>query len=117
MALVLLLIGITLVAFVLTHEVPGDPAAGEPRDRRGLDPVTVAAYHHRYGLDKPLPVQYGLYLWHLLHGDLGHVDPDGRQREQRPHHLRARDHRVSAAVGRDRVLIGVRFGIVGGLRQ
>ena len=31
----------------------------------------MQAFHERYGLDKPLPEQYGLYVWHLLHGDFG----------------------------------------------
>jgi peptide/nickel transport system permease protein len=31
----------------------------------------VAAFRHHYGLDKPLPEQYGTYLWRLVHGDLG----------------------------------------------
>ena len=35
------------------------------------DPAAVASFRAHYGLDKPLPAQYGIYLWHLLHGDLG----------------------------------------------
>jgi peptide/nickel transport system permease protein len=70
-ALVLLAIGITFVAFCLTHVVPGDPAAANLGQQAINDPVAVAAFNHHYGLDKPLPTQYGIYLWRLLHGDLG----------------------------------------------
>jgi peptide/nickel transport system permease protein len=70
-ALVLLGIGITLIAFCLTQLVPGDPAAANLGQRAIDDPAAVAAFRHHYGLDKPLPQQYGLYLWRLLHGDLG----------------------------------------------
>ncbi len=70
-ALVLLLLGITFVAFVLTQLVPGDPAAANLGNQAVEDPAVVAAFREHYGLDKPLPQQYGLYLWHLLHGDLG----------------------------------------------
>ena len=66
-----LLIGITLVAFVLTHLVPGDPAAANLGQRAIGDPAAVAAFRHQYGLDRPLPVQYVLYLKNLLHGNLG----------------------------------------------
>ena len=58
LAAVLLLLGITLVTFVLTNVVPGDPAAANLGQRAIDDPEAVAAFNHRYGLDKPLPVQY-----------------------------------------------------------
>jgi peptide/nickel transport system permease protein len=70
-ALVLLAIGITFVAFALTHIVPGDPAAANLGQQAITDPAAVAAFNHHYGLDRPLPTQYGIYLWRLLHGDLG----------------------------------------------
>src|SRR5207244_2560256 len=31
----------------------------------------IANIHHQFGLDRPLYVQYGLFVWSLLHGDLG----------------------------------------------
>jgi peptide/nickel transport system permease protein len=68
---VLLSIGITLIAFCLTQLVPGDPAAANLGQRAIEDPAAVAAFRHHYGLDKPLPEQYGTYLWRVLHGDLG----------------------------------------------
>jgi dipeptide transport system permease protein len=63
-------IGITLVAFFLIRLVPGDPIetmAGE----RGIDPARHEALRHEYGFDRPVLVQYGIYLARLLHGDLG----------------------------------------------
>jgi peptide/nickel transport system permease protein len=56
---------------MLTQLVPGDPAAANLGQRAIDDPVAVQAFRHHYGLDKPLPVQYGTYLWRLVHGDLG----------------------------------------------
>ena len=38
---------------------------------RNVDPAQLAAMRAQLGLDQPLIVQYGLYLWHVLHGDLG----------------------------------------------
>jgi peptide/nickel transport system permease protein len=66
-----LLVGITLVAFVVTHLVPGDPAAANLGQRAIGDPAAVAAFRHQYGLDRPLPAQYIVYLKDLLHGNLG----------------------------------------------
>ena len=67
----MLCVGITLVAFVVTHLVPGDPAAANLGQRAIGDPAAVQAFRHQYGLDRPLPVQYLLYLKNLLHGNLG----------------------------------------------
>jgi peptide/nickel transport system permease protein len=66
-----LCVGITLVAFVVTHLVPGDPAAANLGQRAIGDPAAVRAFRHQYGLDRPLPMQYLLYLSQLLHGNLG----------------------------------------------
>jgi dipeptide transport system permease protein len=63
-------VGMTLIAFFLIRLVPGDPIetlAGE----RGIDATRHAALMKDYGLDRPLLVQYGLYVGRLLHGDLG----------------------------------------------
>ncbi|MDI3470741.1 MAG: dipeptide ABC transporter, permease protein DppB [Pseudolabrys sp.] len=63
-------IGITLLVFVLVRLIPGDPIetmAGE----RGIDATLHERLRHEYGFDRPVIVQYGLYLQRLIHGDLG----------------------------------------------
>ena len=70
-ALVLLMIGITAVAFFLTQLVPSNAVATNLGEQAAGDPAAVAAFRHHYGLDQPLPLRYVLYLDHLLHGDLG----------------------------------------------
>jgi ABC-type dipeptide/oligopeptide/nickel transport system permease component len=52
----------------MTRAVPGDPfAAGE----RQLPEATRIARAAKYGFDQPLIVQYGKYIWNVLHGDFG----------------------------------------------
>ncbi|MBZ9938856.1 ABC transporter permease [Mesorhizobium sp. BR1-1-16] len=68
---VLLCLGVTLISFILTQVVPGDPVSANLGDRAASDPVIVAVFRERYGLDKPLPEQYALYLQRLVQGDLG----------------------------------------------
>ncbi|SDS33975.1 ABC transporter permease [Microlunatus soli] len=68
---VVLLWGVTLVTFVFTNLVPSNPAQAALGDRAASDPAVVAQFNHEYGLDRPVWVQYGVYLSHLLHGDLG----------------------------------------------
>jgi peptide/nickel transport system permease protein len=66
---VVVLFGMSLITFVLSHVVPGDPArllAGPHATQAQVD-----AFAHRYGLDRPLPVQYASYLTGLVTGDLG----------------------------------------------
>ncbi|RDI75896.1 ABC-type dipeptide/oligopeptide/nickel transport system permease component [Gaiella occulta] len=70
-ALVLLAIGITLVVFLLTQAVPADPAASSLGEQAAGDPEAVAAFREHYGLDKPLPLRYAIYLRRLAQGDLG----------------------------------------------
>ena len=70
-ALVLLCLGITLVVFALTQLVPSNAVATNLGEQAAADPAAVAAFKEHYGLDKPLPVQYWLYLKNLLQGDLG----------------------------------------------
>src|SRR5216684_2871378 len=63
-------VGLTMLAFFLIRIIPGDPIetmAGE----RGIDPVRHEQLRAEYGFDKPILVQYGLYIVRLLHGDLG----------------------------------------------
>src|SRR5690242_17096604 len=63
-------IGITLLAFLLIHAVPGDPIetlAGE----RGIPEERHQELVHEYGFDRPLYVQYFAYISHVLTGDLG----------------------------------------------
>ncbi len=64
-------LGITLVAFVLTELVPSNAAATNLGEQAAADPAAVEAFEQHYGLDKPLPVRYLIYLEHLVHGDLG----------------------------------------------
>jgi peptide/nickel transport system permease protein len=62
-------VGVTVLAFFMIHLVPGDPA----RTMLGVRATdqAVAALHHRWGLDQPLPAQYTLFMARLVRGDLG----------------------------------------------
>ena len=70
-ALVLLLLGITLITFVLTELVPSNAAVTNLGEEAAGDPAAVAAFEQHYGLNKPLPERYLIYLEHLLQGNLG----------------------------------------------
>ncbi|HSA54297.1 MAG TPA: ABC transporter permease [Gemmatimonadaceae bacterium] len=62
--------GVVTFTFVLIHAAPGEPFADVLEDAR-LSPDALAALRARYGLDQPLPTQYGRFLWGVARGDLG----------------------------------------------
>ncbi len=63
------LFGLVFLVFVLARVVPGDPCRAVLGER-ATDAV-CDAFIIRYGLDQPIPVQFGLYLGQLAQGDLG----------------------------------------------
>jgi len=68
--LVPLLIGLTLVMFALIHLAPGDPVTAFLSESNA-NPDFIAQARVNFGLDKPLPVQYAIYLSRLVRGDFG----------------------------------------------
>lgn len=67
---IVVLFGVSIVVFLLLHLLPGGPA----RAVLGLraNPVQIHAFEQRYGLLKPLPIQYLDWVNQLLHGNLGY---------------------------------------------
>nr|WP_245216832.1 ABC transporter permease [Neoroseomonas nitratireducens] len=61
--------GVILIGFLLMQVVPTDPAT--VRAGPTATPDVIAAIRADLGLDEPLHVQFGLYMWRLLQGDLG----------------------------------------------
>jgi oligopeptide transport system permease protein len=64
------IIGATFLIFIMVFALPGDPVSGRCGERP-CPPSYVAAFNKEYNLDKPLVVQYLLYMGNVLHGDLG----------------------------------------------
>lgn len=63
------LLGVSLLVFAIAHIMPGDPASVLlPEDASQEDRDKVVAL---LGLDKPLPVQFGIWLANAVRGDLG----------------------------------------------
>src|SRR3954452_17900346 len=111
------MLGITFVAFLLTELVPSNAAVTNLGEQAAADPAAVKAFEEHYGLDKPLPVRYAIYLKHLAQGDLGQsslthqaVTHDLGQFIPATAEL-ALYSIVFAAV------VGVAFGILAGLRR
>jgi len=61
----------SLVIFLIANTVPGDPVLSQLGDLAASNPVTVAEFRHKWGLDLPLWDRYWIFLRGLLHGDFG----------------------------------------------
>ncbi len=64
---VVVLFVVATLTFLIMHVVPGGPFDGDKK----LPPEIIANIEAKYHLDKPIPVQYALYLKGLLQGELG----------------------------------------------
>ncbi len=62
-------LAVSVVIFLILHLIPGDPI--DNLLKVGSGPEARAKIAAKYGLDQPLPVQYGIWLWGVLQGDLG----------------------------------------------
>jgi len=63
------LFGVLLIGFLLMQVVPTDPATVRAGPQATQE--VVEAIRAELGLDQPIYVQFGKYLWRLAHGDLG----------------------------------------------
>lgn len=68
--MVVVLFGATIVLFCCLFVLPGDPVGSLGGDK-ARDPAVVEQLRERYGLNDPLPVQYGHFVKNLTKGDLG----------------------------------------------
>ncbi len=71
-----IVVSVALVCFLLVHITPGDPlVAVLPPDASA---ELAAQMRAAYGFDQPLPVQFGIWVWKALHGNLGTSIATGR---------------------------------------
>lgn len=63
-------LGITLLTFSVAQLAPGDPFSLD-RETAGLDAAAMAQAREQHGLDAPVPVQFGRWLWRVVRFDFG----------------------------------------------
>jgi len=67
--MVLVLFGVLVITFLLSHVVPADPIGAILGPQAPLE--MVEKIRHEWGFDRPLYEQFVDYVWRVLHGDLG----------------------------------------------
>jgi len=117
-AVIPIMLGVALIAFLLLHLAPGDPVALlMSQFDRGAPPELVEQLREQYGLNDPLWMQYLHYVWNALHGDLGKSIFSNRPVTEMI--LDAAPHTAALAVASIvvAVVLGVVLGVVAAVRR
>ena len=101
---VLTVVVISMITFFAMNAIPGGPFNKE----KAVNAATMAALEERYNLDKPVPVQYVLYMKNLLHGELGVSLKNGREISA----IIGESFPLSAQLGICAALLAIFFGII-----
>ena len=105
---------VVTVAFFMMRAAPGSPFSGD----RKLPPEIEKNIEAKYGMDKPLVVQYVSYVGGVLHGDFG---PSLKYRDKTVLDIIGQNFGVSLKIGLSAfvimVIVGVSLGVVAALRQ
>lgn len=113
--LVPVFLAVSVVIFSILHFIPGDPI--DNLLKVGSSPQARAEMEARYGLDRPLPVQYGLWLGKVVQGDLGTAIVARRPvadliAQALPHSLRLGGLALAFST-----LVGVTLGVIAALHR
>lgn len=113
--LVPVLLGVTFIIFVLLSVTTGDPAEiilGE-----AATPETVAELHEEMGLDDPLPIRFGKFVWNFVSkGDLGRSYTTNEPVTELIAARFPNTLKLAAAATLMSVAVGLTFGIISAIR-
>lgn len=112
-----MLLGVSIMVFLISHLVPSNPAAANLSQTALNDPEIVAAYEAKWGLDKPLYEQYFIYASNLLKGDFGTSIRTGRPVLDDLKHYFPATLELSIVAMMIAIVLGVSFGILSAIFQ
>lgn len=115
LAVIPVLVIISFLTIAMLRIAPGDPAATLAGDT--ATPEQIEAIRRDLRLDRSIPVQYGLFMWDVFHGDLGRSFKTNRLvidelRSRIPHTAKLAVAAIALAV-----VIGVTAGVMAAARQ
>lgn len=108
-------VGITFITFLIAQVIPIDPAAAALGENAREE--QIREFRERYGLDKPLLVQYGIYLQWLLQLDLGRSLRTGRPVAEDLREFFPATLELALAAFWVAILLGIPAGVWAALRQ
>ncbi len=105
-------IAVALVCFLLVHIAPGDPLVSVlPPD---ASQALAEQMRKAYGFDRPLPVQFGMWVWNALHGNLGTSIATGRSVTEEVTRAVGNTLRLALLASLIGFFFGLLFGILAG---
>lgn len=105
---------VVTATFFLMHAMPGGPFDGEKK----LPDQVKANLETKFGLDKPIMQQYGLYLKNLLKGDLGpSIKYEGRTVNEIINYSFPASAKIGSVAILFSLVVGIYMGIVAALHQ
>lgn len=105
-------IAVALVCFLLVHIAPGDPLVSVlPPD---ASQELAEQMRKAYGFDRPLPVQFGIWIWNAMHGDLGTSIASGRSVTEEVMRAVVNTLRLAVVASAIGFFFGLLFGILAG---
>jgi peptide/nickel transport system permease protein len=110
---IFVLFGVTLITFLLSHVVPADPVVAYLGEH--APPDLVEKVRHQIGLDRPLPVQYAIYIRDLFRGNLGISIMDNRPVRQDLSQYLPATVELSTAAMLVAIVLGIPTGVVSAL--
>ncbi len=108
-------IGVSILVFMLIHFIPGDPATAMLGER--ATPENVENLRERLGLNRPLPEQYLLWVGRVLTGDLGNTVRGNISVSDEIRHRFPATIELSMSALFLATIIGVPVGIISALRR
>jgi len=109
------LVGILFVTFALARMIPGDPCRAILGEK-ATDAV-CDEFIHRHGLDKPIPVQFGIYLSEISHGDFGDSIRYGKPVTELMIERLPTTLELTIAAMTFSIIIGIPMGIISAVRH
>ncbi|HZK24952.1 MAG TPA: ABC transporter permease [Oscillospiraceae bacterium] len=114
---IVLLLGVTVMVFLISHLVPSNPVAANLSQTALADPEIVAAYEAKWGLDKPLSEQYFIYITNIFKGDFGTSIRTGRPILQDLKQYFPATLELSLLAMLIAIVFGISFGIISAVWQ
>ena len=112
MLVVPVVFAVALVCFLLVHIAPGDPLVSVlPPDASA---ELAEQMKRAYGFDRPLPVQFGIWVWNALNGDLGTSIATGRSVTEEVSRAVGNTLRLAVLASLIGFVFGMLFGFLAG---
>jgi peptide/nickel transport system permease protein len=116
---IIVLILITATVFFAMRLLPGDPIRMlvTQSSEASFSTEEIDALRHQYGLDKPMIVQYGDWMWNIVHGDLGKSILQGTPVVNELKHRIPITFHIGAVAFVVGLLIGIPLGVIAAIRR